>query len=183
METNVGRGSFSSVPDRMSLFSASPSTELYQIRYRFFTRWKRKWLLAHRLCCRHICWACGMCNSSNDISATHNKPQVSKSLYQDRLNKLKLVIKSSLIGLIHDHTMQLPSLAYDNGDATTLVATDIDGLDMVAEMVHETWAQVLEVMIGMAMLASQVGWIWPILIFLIYSKPSSDASLREADNA
>ncbi|EMR80672.1 putative abc transporter protein [Botrytis cinerea BcDW1] len=43
--------------------------------------------------------------------------------------------------------MESPSIAYDNGEATTLMSTDADSLDGIAEMVHETWAQVIEVFI------------------------------------
>lgn len=78
--------------------------------------------------------------------------------------------RSALVGLIHDKTMKSPSIAYDDGEAVTLMSTDADGLDGIAEMAHETWAQILEVLIGIRLLASQVGWIWPLPLFLIYCK-------------
>ncbi|KFX93219.1 hypothetical protein O988_06925 [Pseudogymnoascus sp. VKM F-3808] len=78
------------------------------------------------------------------------------------------VIRSALIGLIHDKTMHSPSIAYDNGASTTLMSTDVDTLDGIAEIFHETWAQVLEVVIGVVLLAGEVGWIWPLPIFLIF---------------
>ena len=64
--------------------------------------------------------------------------------------------------------MHLPSIAYDDGQATTLISTDVDGLTGVAEVVHEAWAQVVEVLIGTGLLAGEVGWIWPLPIFFIY---------------
>lgn len=76
--------------------------------------------------------------------------------------------RSALIGLIHDHTMKLPSVAYDDSAATTLMSTDADSLEGIAEMVHETWAQIVEVLIGIWLLAGQVGWIWPLPLCLIY---------------
>ncbi|KAB8305120.1 hypothetical protein EYC80_004415 [Monilinia laxa] len=69
------------------------------------------------------------------------------SVYQHRINRLKLMTRGALVGLIHAKTMELPSIAYDNGKATTLMSTDADSLDGIAEMVHETWAQVIEVLI------------------------------------
>ncbi|GIC92891.1 uncharacterized protein Aud_009366 [Aspergillus udagawae] len=51
--------------------------------------------------------------------------------------------------------MKSPSIAYDDGEATTLMSTDADSLDGIAEMVHETWAQVIEVLIGIGLLASE----------------------------
>lgn len=80
-------------------------------------------------------------------------------MYQHSINKLKLMTRSALVGLIYDKTMKSPSIAYDNGEATTLMSTDADSLDRIAEMVYETWAQVIEVLIGIGLLASEVGWI------------------------
>jgi ATP-binding cassette subfamily C (CFTR/MRP) protein 1 len=64
--------------------------------------------------------------------------------------------------------MESPSIAYDDGEATTLMSTDADSLDGIASMVHETWAQVIEVLIGIRLLAIEVGWVWPLPLFLIY---------------
>ncbi|KAF7939946.1 uncharacterized protein EAE98_000073 [Botrytis deweyae] len=93
---------------------------------------------------------------------------LSTAVYQHRINRLKLITRGALVGLIHAKTMESPSIAYDNGEATTLMSTDADSLDGIAEMVHETWAQVIEVFIGVGLLAIQVGWIWPLPLFLIY---------------
>ncbi|KAI1820889.1 putative ABC transporter [Xylaria intraflava] len=93
---------------------------------------------------------------------------LSTAIYQHSINKLKLMTRSALVGLIYDKTMKLPSITYDNGEATTLMSTDADGLDGFAEMVHETWAQIIEVLIGIILLANEVGWIWPLPLFLIY---------------
>ncbi|KAI0189383.1 putative ABC transporter [Xylaria flabelliformis] len=93
---------------------------------------------------------------------------LSTAKYHDSLNRLKLMTRSALVGLIHDKTMNLPSIAYDTGEATTLMSTDADSLDGIAEMIHEIWAQVIEVLIGIWLLANQIGWIWPLPLFLIY---------------
>lgn len=85
--------------------------------------------------------------------------------------------RSSLVGLIHDKTMKSPTVSHDNGEATTLMSTDADSLDGVGEMLHEIWAQVIEVIVGVTLLASQVGWIWPLPLFLIYCKYAHHHSL------
>ncbi|TVY42741.1 ABC transporter [Lachnellula subtilissima] len=93
---------------------------------------------------------------------------IATAVYQHCINRLKLLTKSALVGLIHDKTMKSPSIANDNGEATTLMSTDADSLDGIAEMVHEIWAQVVEVIIGIVLLSREVGWIWPLPLFLIY---------------
>jgi ATP-binding cassette subfamily C (CFTR/MRP) protein 1 len=99
-----------------------------------------------------------------------NGYQMSTSVYQQRLNRLKLATRSAIVGLVHDKTIKSRSLSYDDGESTTLMSTDADSLDGIAEMVHETWAQIIEVMVGIVLLAREVGWIWPLPLFLIYSK-------------
>jgi len=94
--------------------------------------------------------------------------EISTAIYQHRLNRLKLLTKSALTGLIHHKAMEMPSVFYDNGEAVTLMSSDVDGLDGIAEMFHETWAQTLEVAIGVCLLAGEVGWFWPLPLFLIF---------------
>ncbi|KAK7978424.1 hypothetical protein PG988_005914 [Apiospora saccharicola] len=93
---------------------------------------------------------------------------ISTAAYQHRINRLKLMTRSALIGLIHAKTMVSPSIASDNGEATTLMSTDAESLDGIGEMAHETWAKIVEVLIGIVLLAGQVVWIWPLPLFLIY---------------
>ncbi|KAI1297079.1 putative ABC transporter [Xylaria venustula] len=95
---------------------------------------------------------------------------ISTAVYQHRLNKLRLIIRSALVGLIHHKTMVSPVISNhgNDGKAVTLMSTDVDSLDGIGEMVHETWAQVLEVVIGLALLAREVGWLWPLPVVLIF---------------
>lgn len=62
----------------------------------------------------------------------------------------------------------------EDGEAITLMNTDAEGLEGIAEMFHEIWAQVLEVVIGMTLLARQVGSLWLLLVFLIFRKSSNN---------
>lgn len=80
--------------------------------------------------------------------------------------------RSALVGLIHHKTMMVPVISHDENDgkAVTLMSTDVDSLDSMGEMVHETWAQVLEVAIGLVLLSREVGWLWPLPIILISCK-------------
>lgn len=72
------------------------------------------------------------------------------------------------MGIIHHKAMSSPSLPHLEAEATTLMSTDADNLDNIAEMLHETWAQLIEVVIGIVLLAEQVGWIWPLPLVLIF---------------
>lgn len=58
----------------------------------------------------------------------------------------------------------------DDGRVIALVNGDVASLLSVGEMVHETWAQLLEVAIGVVLLARRIGWITPVLFFSVVGK-------------
>ncbi|KAI0889767.1 ABC transporter [Annulohypoxylon maeteangense] len=93
---------------------------------------------------------------------------ISTTAYQHKLNKLRMMVRAALVGLIHDKTMNSYAEAISEGKVLTLANTDVDNLDTIGEMVHETWGQVLEVIIGIGMLAWQVGWFSLVPIFIIF---------------
>ncbi|KAI1107946.1 ABC transporter [Jackrogersella minutella] len=93
---------------------------------------------------------------------------ISNTAYQHHLNRLRIMIRAALVALIHDKTMHSYAETVNEGNVLTLVSTDVDGLDTIGEMFHETWGQVLEVMIGIAMLSWEVGWISPLPLFVIF---------------
>lgn len=65
--------------------------------------------------------------------------------------------RSALIGLIHDKIMYSPSGTSDNSEATTLMSTNAESLDRITRIIHKIWLQVIEVLISIKLLASQVG--------------------------
>ncbi|KZL84742.1 atp-binding cassette [Colletotrichum incanum] len=93
---------------------------------------------------------------------------VSKAMYQHRLNRLKIMIRSAAVGLINNKSLQQQSSGHNDGRAVTLMSTDADNVCQVASMFHETWAQVIEVVLGMAMLSREVGWACLILLVIIF---------------
>ncbi|EGR53020.1 uncharacterized protein TRIREDRAFT_54954 [Trichoderma reesei QM6a] len=76
---------------------------------------------------------------------------ISKAIYQQRLNRLKVMIRGAVVGLIHRKSLNHISSNYDDGKAVTLMSTDAEN-----------------VLIGTAMLAKEVGWIFPVPIVIIF---------------
>ncbi|KAI1090683.1 ABC transporter [Rostrohypoxylon terebratum] len=93
---------------------------------------------------------------------------ISTITYQDKLNKLRTMIRAALVALIHDKTMKSYVGTISEGKVLTLANTDVDSIDTIGEMLHETWGQVLEVIIGITMLTWEVGWFSLIPIFIIF---------------
>lgn len=84
--------------------------------------------------------------------------------------------RAVLIGLVYEKTLSAPSATYKDYSAVTLMSTDVDALSNVSEMFHEAWAQVLEVVVGMILLAQQIGWFCVVPLPMIYGK--SEVILR-----
>ncbi|KAI1805949.1 P-loop containing nucleoside triphosphate hydrolase protein [Daldinia bambusicola] len=93
---------------------------------------------------------------------------ISTTVYQSHLNKLRVMVRAALLALVHDKTMNSYAETVSEGKVLTLTTTDVDNLDTIGEMFHETWGQVLEVSIGIAMLSWEVGWVAPVPLFIIF---------------
>ncbi|KAI0381939.1 ABC transporter [Hypomontagnella monticulosa] len=105
---------------------------------------------------------------------------ISTTAYQHRLNKLRTMIRGVLVALIHDKTMESYDETAVEGRVLTLVSTDVDSLDIIGEFFHETWGQVLEVIVGLVLLSWEVGWLSAVPLLLIF--PCSRVSQYVARN-
>ena len=96
--------------------------------------------------------------------------QIFSSRYRHELNRLEIMTKAALVELIYEKTLNAPSTTHKDYSAVTLMSTDVDALEDVSEMFHESWAQVLEVIVGMILLAQQIGWFCIVPLPMIYGK-------------
>ena len=108
--------------------------------------------------------------------------QMSKAAYQHQLNRIRVMTRGSLISLIYHRSLHVRNASYEDGKAVTLMGTDVDNVQGVGEMFHETWAQLLEVIIGTSLLSTQIGWLWPIpLILIVCECPDFQRKLCQTD--
>lgn len=80
-------------------------------------------------------------------------------MYHHQLNRLQIINRSALIALLHHRTLHVQSEHHDNGGPITLMSVDVETLSTLGDMLHETWAYILEVIIGTTLLASQIKWL------------------------
>ncbi|KAG4260155.1 hypothetical protein FPRO03_01978 [Fusarium proliferatum] len=93
---------------------------------------------------------------------------VFEAVYHHQLNRLSIITKGTLIGLINNAALRQSSSSYNDGIVLTLISTDTESVMRFSSMFHETWAHVLEVIIGMAMLARQIRWAAPVPLVIIF---------------
>ncbi|GLA96268.1 hypothetical protein AtubIFM57143_003733 [Aspergillus tubingensis] len=82
--------------------------------------------------------------------------------------------RGALISLVHDQTMRLPGKEAES-EAVTLINSDVDSVESVGEILHDTWAYLLEVIIGITLLAARLQWFafLPLVIILACSRMSA----------
>ncbi|KAK1639348.1 P-loop containing nucleoside triphosphate hydrolase protein [Colletotrichum phormii] len=93
---------------------------------------------------------------------------ISRAAYQHRLNRLKVMIRGAVVGLLNNKSLNKQSAGYDDARAVTLMSTDADNVVQSASMFHETWAQIIEVALGTVMLARRVGWVCAVPFVMIF---------------
>lgn len=100
---------------------------------------------------------------------------VSAAVYQHRINQLQIMFRGGLTSLIHHHSLSISATRSEDSEALTLVGSDVDSIESAGEIFHETWAQLLEVIVGTAMLVARVRWLafLPLIIIFVCSRMSA----------
>ena len=63
------------------------------------------------------------------------------------------------MSLIYNHAFLLQDDSYDRSAAVSLMSTDVDRIAFCLEELNECWSRLIEVAIGIPLLARQIGWI------------------------
>ncbi|RAH54149.1 ATP-binding cassette transporter [Aspergillus piperis CBS 112811] len=99
---------------------------------------------------------------------------VSAAIYQRYIDRLRIMVRGALIGLVHDKAMKLPGKEAES-EAVTLMSSDIGSVESVGETLHDTWAYILEMVIGTMLLAARLQWFafLPLAIIFACSRMSA----------
>lgn len=80
------------------------------------------------------------------------------------------MVRGALIGLIHHKSLNLMHDRSQGSSALTLITSDIESVESVGETFHETWARLVEVVTGTALLASRIQWFAFLPLAIIFGK-------------
>ncbi|CDM37008.1 hypothetical protein DTO013E5_7172 [Penicillium roqueforti] len=87
-------------------------------------------------------------------------------LYKREMYRMIAMARGSLVSLVYSQTLQMPD-SYDESAALTLMSTDIDRVTVGLQNIHEVWARITEIAIGMWLLVDQLGAVAVLPIGLI----------------
>lgn len=91
-------------------------------------------------------------------------------MYNHRLNKLQLMMRGCLTTLIYNKALTIGSNVSDTGKVITIMSTDIDGAAEAGQMLHEAWAKLFELVIGVILLVREIKWLAPLPFIIIICK-------------
>lgn len=83
------------------------------------------------------------------------------------------MLRGSLVSSILDKTLRLKLTDAKKAAAMTLISADIDGIQVGLVLFHDMWASVIELAVGIYMLASLVGGASFMVAIPATSKPLS----------
>lgn len=94
---------------------------------------------------------------------------VSTLNYNQNLYRFVTMFRGATISLIYQHALAISSEAYDESGALTLMSTDVDRIILCLIDLNECWARTIEVIVGITLLALQLGWVCIIPLVVVVS--------------
>lgn len=80
------------------------------------------------------------------------------------------MLRGGLVGLIFNKSLILRDGVYDESATITLMSTDIDRIVNSMHNMHEVWARLIEVAIGVWLLSIQLGAVSVIPIIVVFGE-------------
>ncbi|KAH7024666.1 P-loop containing nucleoside triphosphate hydrolase protein [Microdochium trichocladiopsis] len=105
---------------------------------------------------------------------------VSRAVYWHATYRMLARVRSGLTGMIYRHTVSMKGKDVQDSAALTLMGTDMERIVESLTLVHELWACLIEVFIGVWLLTRQVSYaaVLPLVVCLISIGASSLVSKR-----
>ena len=107
-------------------------------------------------------------------------------MYNYKLYRAITMIRGSLISIIYEQTLRLPSAETKSAAAAlTLMSSDVDRIALSTESGYNIWFGALETAIALYLLQRQIGWacIAPVLLGISKTAQSGNEHLDKTDQA
>lgn len=83
--------------------------------------------------------------------------QVTNAIYWQQVHRFQTMLRAGLVTLIYDSTLELRAETLRGSAAITLAGTDVQRVVDQCAAIHELWASLVEVAVGIWLLNRQVG--------------------------
>ncbi|KAF7887524.1 hypothetical protein EAF00_009818 [Botryotinia globosa] len=102
---------------------------------------------------------------------------ISNALYRHHVYRNVTMIRGSLVSLIYTKILSIEDQVDDPSSALTLMSTDADRICQSVVMLHDLWFRPLEMIIGIVLLAFQIGWVCTIPLAVIFVSAIIDSKV------
>jgi ATP-binding cassette, subfamily C (CFTR/MRP), member 1 len=92
---------------------------------------------------------------------------VAKGMYDIRMDRLSVSNRLSMVGLIHNRCLTIKDGIFDDAVAVTLMNNDAEGIQFCGFLFHEIWSKLIELGVGMYLLATTVGWVCIVPVAIV----------------
>lgn len=93
------------------------------------------------------------------------------------LNRFTTMFRGAAVTLIYNRALLVQDGLYDESAAVTLMSTDVDVMSHTLTALNESWALSIEVVVGIYLLASQLGWVCVVPLVTVAGKPQFSSHL------
>lgn len=83
------------------------------------------------------------------------------------------MFRGGTVALIYRHALDLSSGCFEESAAVTLMSTDVNRVILSHVELNERWARLIEVVVGLTLLAHQFGWVCVVPIVVLLGTLSS----------
>ncbi|KAL3424877.1 ABC transporter [Phlyctema vagabunda] len=104
---------------------------------------------------------------------------ISNALFKHQLYRHITMVRGSLVSLIYTQSLSMEDRIDDPSAAITLMSTDVDRICQSLVLLHDLWSRPLELVLGISLLALQIGWIciMPVAVVLLSAAADSRVAL------
>jgi ATP-binding cassette subfamily C (CFTR/MRP) protein 1 len=81
------------------------------------------------------------------------------------------MFRGAAICLIYDRSLIVPEDGCDKAAAVSLMSNDVDQIAFCLEELNECWSRLIELCVGIPLLAFQLGWVSVVPFLVVICKP------------
>ena len=158
-----------SLPYRLQVCAAVFVTERYLVRWRARQFFKECRLRPDRSVSFGIRGYCCKLEAYSCYFGRHLMiPKASTAQFQHRTYRVITMVRGSMVSIIYRKTLQLSASAVGLEDSkpVTLMSSDVERIGSGMEFLHESWSNVVEIVIALWLLEGQLGIAFVSAIFV-----------------
>jgi len=80
------------------------------------------------------------------------------------------MFRGAVVSLIYQKSLSCNEAYIDTAGAISLMSNDVDSISFCFEELNECWSRLIELIIGITLLARQLGWVSIVPLLVVGSK-------------